>query len=194
MQNFEGAKSPPPPPARKYYEKEFSRNYFSAIISCQRVVRGYQGTRQASIPVYTRIFLVGVRGVLKHSKTRYTPENEIGMNFGNIFPLLLKLSAKLRRMSETPTTTTSQNKYRNTPPICIAVRLQFVLQCFWFWCCWALRKGNIVTAPPICIAVRLPFVLQYATHLYRSTFGKILVVVVTGMFPQNSSSHRYNIP
>ena len=26
------------------------------------------------------------------------------------------------------------------------------------------------------------FVLQYASHLYRNTFGKILVVVVTGMF------------
>ena len=42
---------------------------------------------------------------------------------------------------------------------------------------------NGVSIPPICIAVRLPFVLQYASHLYRSTFGKILVVVVTGMFP-----------
>ena len=31
--------------------------------------------------------------------------------------------------------------------------------------------------------MRPPFVLQYASHLYRSTFGKVLVVVVTGMFP-----------
>ena len=34
------------------------------------------------------------------------------------------------------------------------------------------------------MSVRLPFVSQYASHLYRSTSGKILVVVVTGMlFP-----------
>ena len=31
-------------------------------------------------------------------------------------------------------------KYRNTPPICIAIRLQFVLQCF--RCPSALRKGK----------------------------------------------------
>ena len=73
-------------------------------------------------------------------------------------------------------------KYRNTPPICIAIRLPFVPQ--YFWCPYALRKGNTVSTPPICIAVRLPFVLQYASHLYRNTFGKILVVVVTGMFPK----------
>ena len=72
-------------------------------------------------------------------------------------------------------------KYRNTPPICIAIRLQFVLQ--YFWCHWALKKGKYFSTPPICIAIRLPFVLEYASHLYRSTFGKILVVVVTGMFP-----------
>ena len=88
-------------------------------------------------------------------------------------------------MSETPTTTTSQKKYRNTPPICIAIRLPFVPQ--YFWCPYALRKGNTVSTPPICIAVRLPFVLQYASHLYRNTFGKILVVVVTGMFPNRMS-------
>ena len=43
---------------------------------------------------------------------------------------------------------------------------------------------RVVSTPPICIAVRLPFVLQYASHLYRNTFVKILVVVVTGMFPK----------
>ena len=32
-------------------------------------------------------------------------------------------------------------------------------------------------------SVLLLFVSQYASHLYRSTFEKILVVVVTGMFP-----------
>ena len=72
-----------------------------------------------------------------------------------------------RRMSETPTTTTSHksiaihlqfvlqyaaNLYCSTPPICI-------LQCF--RCHWALRKGNF--------SVTLPFVSQYASHLYRNT-------------------------
>ena len=59
------------------------------------------------------------------------------------------------------------NKYRNTPPICIAIRLQFVLQCF--WCPYALRKGKYCqysshlyrSTPPICVAIRLPFVSQY---------------------------------
>ena len=63
-------------------------------------------------------------------------------------------------------------KYRNRPPICIAVRFQFVLQCF--WCPYALRKGKYC---------------QYASHLYCNTppiciagaFGKILVV--TGCSP-----------
>ena len=50
-------------------------------------------------------------------------------------------------------------KYRNTPPICIAIRLQFVSQ--YFWCHCALRKGNT--------SVLLPFVSQYTSHLYRST-------------------------
>ena len=65
-------------------------------------------------------------------------------------------------------------KYRNTPPICIGIL--FVPR-------YTLMKGNTASTPPICIAVCPPFVLQYASHLYRSTFGKILVVVVTGMFP-----------
>ena len=72
-------------------------------------------------------------------------------------------------------------KYRNAPPIRIAIRLQFVLE--YFWCPYTLRKGNTASTPPICIAVRPPFVLRYASHLYRSTFGKILVVAITGMFP-----------
>ena len=58
-------------------------------------------------------------------------------------------------------------KYRSTPPICTAVRLQFVLQ--YFWCPYALRKGKYCqysshlyrSTPPICIAIRLPFVSQY---------------------------------
>ena len=67
----------------------------------------------------------------------------------------------------------TSNSHCSTPPICIAV----------LWCPYALRKWNTLSTPPICIAVGLPFVLQYASHLYRSAFGKILVVVVTGMFP-----------
>ena len=43
-------------------------------------------------------------------------------------------------------------KYRNTPPICIAIRLQFVSQ--YFWCPYALRKGKYC---------------QYSSHLYRNT-------------------------
>ena len=58
-------------------------------------------------------------------------------------------------------------KYRNTPPICIAVRLPFVSQ--YFRCPYALRKGKYCqysshlyrSTPPICIAIRLPFVSQY---------------------------------
>ena len=58
-------------------------------------------------------------------------------------------------------------KYRSTPPICIAIGLQFVLQCF--WCPYALRKGIYCqysshlyhSTPPICSAIHLPFVSQY---------------------------------
>ena len=71
-----------------------------------------------------------------------------------------------RSMSETPTTTTSQKSIANTPPMCIAIRLQFVSQCF--RCPYALSKGKYCqcsshlyrSTPPICIAVRLPFVSQ----------------------------------
>ena len=69
--------------------------------------------------------------------------------------------------------TFTSNLYCSTPPICIAVLLM------------PLRsEGREMlpvlshlyrSMPPICIAVRLPFVSQ--------CFGKILVVVVTGMFP-----------
>ena len=62
--------------------------------------------------------------------------------------------------------------YCHTPPICIAVLLVPLGS-----------KEREILSVPICIAVLLPFVSQYASHLYRSTFGKILVVVVTGMFP-----------
>ena len=55
------------------------------------------------------------------------------------------LDTKIRRMSETPTTTTSQ-------------------------------KSIAVCTPPVCIAIRLQFVSQYASHLHRSAFAKILVL------------------
>ena len=80
-----------------------------------------------------------------------------------------------RRMSETPTTTTFQKS--------IAVHLQFVLQyasnlyCSAFGAIELSGKGNT--------SVRRPFVSQHASHLYCNTFVKILVVVVTGMFPSS---------
>ena len=43
-------------------------------------------------------------------------------------------------------------KYRNKPPICIAIRLHFALQCL--QCPYARRKGKYC---------------QYPSHLYRST-------------------------
>ena len=81
--------------------------------------------------------------------------------------LLCPPTPLLRRMSETPTTT------------CIAIRFQFV------WCPCALRKGRYCqySSHLTSIAVCLPFVLQYASHLYRSSFGRILVVVIASMFP-----------
>ena len=106
---------------------------------------------------------------------------------------------KIRRVSETPTTTTSQKN--------IAIHLQFVLQyasnlyCSAFAAAELSGKGNTSvlphlyrSAPPICIAVRFPFVSQYASHSYRNTFGNILVVVVTGMFPikDQHGKHRPN--
>ena len=80
--------------------------------------------------------------------------------------------AQSEECQKTPTTTTSQKS--------IAIHLPFVLQYAsnfvpqYFWCPYALRKGNTVSTPPICSAVRLPFVLQYASHLYRNTFWENL--------------------
>ena len=64
--------------------------------------------------------------------------------------------------------------YCNTPPICTAVLLV------------PLRSEEWEI-----LSVLLPFVSQYASHLYRNTFGKILVVVVTGLFP---TEDRENVP
>ena len=69
----------------------------------------------------------------------------------------------IRRMSETPTTTTSQKS--------IEIHLQLVLQyasnlyCRTFGAPKLWGKGNAVSTPPICAAVPLPFALQYASHL-----------------------------
>ena len=66
------------------------------------------------------------------------------------------------------------------------MHLQFVLQCtsnLYRSAFGALGKGKYFSTPPICIAARLPFISQYASHLCRNAFGKVLVVVVTGMFP-----------
>ena len=51
-------------------------------------------------------------------------------------------------------------KYRNAPPICIAIRLQFVSQ--YFWCPIRSEEREI-------LSVLLPFVSQYASHLYCNT-------------------------
>ena len=77
------------------------------------------------------------------------------------------ISAKNQKNVGNPNHHYFSKKYRKTPPICIAVRLQFVLQ--YFWCPWALRKGKSCqysshlyrSTPPICIPIRLPFVSQY---------------------------------
>ena len=83
----------------------------------------------------------------------------------------------------------TSNLYCNTPPI---------LHCSAFGATELSGKGGILqysshlyrSTPPICVAVRLPFVSQYASHSYRNAFGKILVVVVTGMFPNNCTSSK----
>ena len=56
--------------------------------------------------------------------------------------------------------------YCSTPPICIAVLLV-----------------SLHSEEREILSVLLPFVSEYASHLYRSALGKILVVAVTGMFP-----------
>ena len=81
---------------------------------------------------------------------------------GNIYFMQLQfwsLSELFRRMSETPTTTTSQKKsqytsnlYCNTPPICIAVLSV------------PMRSEEKETLSEL-----LPFVSRYASHLYCNT-------------------------
>ena len=76
----------------------------------------------------------------------------------------------VRRMSETPTTITSQKS--------IATHLPSVLQYASnlyrsaFWCLYALRKGKYCQ-------YSLPFVSQYASHLYCNT-PPICIAVLLG--------------
>ena len=63
------------------------------------------------------------------------------------------------------------------------VHRQCVSECasdLYFWCPYALRKGSTPphehrSTSPMCV-------LQYTSRLHFSTLGKILVVVVSGMF------------
>ena len=71
-------------------------------------------------------------------------------------------------------------KSRNAPPICIAIRLQFVSQCF---------RCPIRSEERERLSVLLPFVSQYASYLYGNTPPIRIAVllenlggVVTGMF------------
>ena len=79
---------------------------------------------------------------------------------------------------------TPPKKYCNTPPICIALLLVP----------YALRKGKYCQYSSHLYRSTPLIVLQYASHLYRSTtFGKILVVVVTGMFPTCQQGDRTKV-
>ena len=73
----------------------------------------------------------------------------------------------LGRMSETQPPLLLK-KYRITPPMCIAIHLQSVLQCF--RCPYSLRKGKHWQHSSHYIEVHLRVVLQYASHLYRSAW------------------------
>ena len=85
-------------------------------------------------------------------------ENRSQGFLGHIRP---RQATEIRRMSETPTTTTSQKS--------IAIHLQFVLEYASNVYCsaFALRKGEILSG-------LLPFVSPYASHFYHSTFGEDL--------------------
>ena len=93
-----------------------------------------------------------------------------GVGANVLSKLLLQTSGLIQKKSEecrNPNHHYFSKKYRNTTPICIAIRLQFVSQ--YLWCPYALRKGKYCqysshlyrSTPPICIAIRLPFVSQY---------------------------------
>ena len=65
-----------------------------------------------------------------------------------------------------------KKKYRNTPPICIAMRLQLALQCF--RCPYAQRKEKYS---------------QYSSHLYRST--PPICIAMLGKVPWTLDPHTF---
>ena len=76
------------------------------------------------------------------------------------------------------------NLYGSTRSICTAVPSWLL----------SLEEREPNSTPPICTAVRLPFVRQYASHLYGTTFEKILGVGVTEKFSNKSSPNRQETP
>ena len=99
----------------------------------------------------------------EHAKQNPHATRSLTKQIDIVLPYLLSVPTLLHYSEECqkPQPPLLLKKYRNTPPICIAIRLQFVLQ--YFWCpLRSDKKGNIVSTPPICIAVRPP-------HLYCST-------------------------
>ena len=98
------------------------------------------------------------------------------------FPAARKSSSESQKNVGNPNHHYFSNLCCNAPPICTSMRLQFVSQ--YFGCpirseerkCYQYSSQLYRSTPPT--------VLQHASHLYRNIFGKILVVVVTGMFPR----------
>ena len=82
-------------------------------------------------------------------------------------------SAENQKNVRNPNHHYSSKKYRNTPPICIAIRLQFVPQCFW------CPYGGLRSEEREILSVLLPFVSQYASHLYCNT-PPIRIAVLLG--------------
>ena len=106
--------------------------------------------------------------------------------------LVSELFVKSQKNVRNPNDHYFSKKYSTTPPICIAIHLQFVLHCF--RCPYALRQGkSCLHSFHLYRSTPRIFVLQYASQSYRSAFGKIpkiLVVVVTGMFPYTGNRFR----
>ena len=69
---------------------------------------------------------------------------------------VMKIGLKFRRAQSTPDPDTFE-KYRDTPPISIAILLQK----------YALFWQKVVYTPPICITIRLPFVSRYFCESIR---------------------------
>ena len=144
---------------------------------CGRILLGHQGSRRWDIPdknfmqvAFFCCFRHGVAGMSWDLGWDVrTWKNFMQENFGLIFRSLIKKKQKpqppllLRKVSQY-----TSNLFCNS--------LQFPI-------CIALLPVPLRSEERELLSVRLPFVLQYASHLYRNTFGKILVVVVTGMLP-----------